>query len=346
MSKSKLTLIVDGNWLLMSRMSVLLNKYEDMKQLCKDLNILMIKSMNVVLRTFPQIDNIIFIADGGSWRNDLPIPEFLNEEYKGTRIKNEEIDWDTLFGSYENFILKLKTNGITTSKENGIEGDDWAWYWSTKLNAEGTNCIIWSKDRDLTQLVKTDNDGCFTVFWNKDNGMVCEDKNEEELNYLFNFNYSENETLFKSIENKCKEVERINPKHIVIDKIIRGDLGDNIIPIAYRKSKPGSDRKYRISAKDIDYDIDIHSDESIKNYVESILNSKTYAGKIDKPEKDIIEHFKYNVKLVELAQRNYPPEILGTMALYEDYRCSKDINDVEYQIVAEANSISSVLDTI
>lgn len=346
MSKSKLTLIIDGNWLLMSRMSVLLNKYEDMNQLCKDLKILMIKSMNVVLRTFSQIDNVIFIADGGSWRNDLPVPEFLNEEYKGTRIHDESIDWDTLFNSYENFILKLKTNGITISKETGIEGDDWAWYWSTKLNADGTNCIIWSKDRDLTQLVKTDANGCFTVFWNKDNGMVCEDKKEEELNYLFNFNYSENETLLKGIENKCKEVEKINPRHIVIEKIIRGDAGDNIIPIAYRKPKPTSDRKYRISVKDIDYDIDIHSDESIKRYVESILNNKTYAGKIDKSEKEIIEHFKYNVKLVELAKINYPPEILGTMTMYEDYQCSKDISEVEYQIVAEANSITSVLDTI
>lgn len=346
MSKSKLTLIVDGNWLLMSRMSVLLNKYGEMSELCKDLRILMVKSINVVLKTFPKIDNVIFVADGGSWRNNLEIPPFLTEEYKGTRIKSEDIDWDTLFESYEGFISKLRANGITTSKEVGIEGDDWAWFWTTKLNREGTNCIIWSKDRDLTQLVKTDKDGCFTIFWNKDNGMICEDVPEEELNYLFNFNYSENENLFKSIESKCKTIEKINPKHVIIEKIIRGDLGDNIIPILYKKAKKDSDRKYRISAKDVNYDIDIHSDESIKEYVESILNNKSYAGKVDKPEADIIEHFKYNVKLVELAQRNYPPEVLEIMNMYTDYNCSKDINEVEYQIIAEANSINSVLETI
>ena len=79
MSKSKLTLLVDGNWLLMSRMSVISAKYDDTKEMCQDLKILMMKSMNVVLRTFPQIDNIIFIADCGSWRNNIQVPSFINE---------------------------------------------------------------------------------------------------------------------------------------------------------------------------------------------------------------------------------------------------------------------------
>ena len=65
MSKSKLTLVVDGNWLLMSRMSVLNARYADDEQMCKDLKIMMIKSINIVLRTFPAIDNIIFVSDGG-----------------------------------------------------------------------------------------------------------------------------------------------------------------------------------------------------------------------------------------------------------------------------------------
>ena len=65
MPKSKLTLLIDGNWLLMSRLSVLSNSYVDDFELCQELKLLMIKSINVVLRTFPFIDNIIFCADGG-----------------------------------------------------------------------------------------------------------------------------------------------------------------------------------------------------------------------------------------------------------------------------------------
>ena len=90
MSKSKLTLIVDGNWLLMSRKSVMNNRFNTDEELIKELKLLMIKSLNVVLRTFPSIDNIMFVSDGGSWRNNIEIPEFLQKEgieYKGNRVK-------------------------------------------------------------------------------------------------------------------------------------------------------------------------------------------------------------------------------------------------------------------
>ena len=80
MSKSKLTLIVDGNWLLMSRKSVMNNRFNTDEELIKELKLLMIKSLNVVLRTFPSIDNIMFVSDGGSWRNNIEIPEFLQKE--------------------------------------------------------------------------------------------------------------------------------------------------------------------------------------------------------------------------------------------------------------------------
>ena len=166
-NKSKLTLIVDGNWLLMSRLSVLNNRYKDELELCQELKLLMLKSMEIVLRQFPSIDNIIFVSDGGSWRNKIKVPKFLEEagiEYKGNREKSDEINWELIFDEFEKFISVLSSTGITVSRENGIEGDDWCWYWSTKLNEENTNCIIWTKDKDLTQLVKTNSDNCFTVW--------------------------------------------------------------------------------------------------------------------------------------------------------------------------------------
>ena len=77
MNKSKLTLLIDGNWLLMSRLSVITNSYIDDNELCKNLQLLMIQSIKKVIKKFPNIDNIIFCADGGSWRNDLEIPEYI-----------------------------------------------------------------------------------------------------------------------------------------------------------------------------------------------------------------------------------------------------------------------------
>ena len=42
-NNSKLTLIVDGNWLFMSRMAVLLNKIKNVDDLCNELELLMVK---------------------------------------------------------------------------------------------------------------------------------------------------------------------------------------------------------------------------------------------------------------------------------------------------------------
>ena len=168
--KSKLTLIVDGNWFLMSRLAVMNGRYPNIDELLRELKLLMVRSTNLVLKTFPLIDNIIFVADGGSWRNNIEdIPKFLVDEgieYKGNRTHSLDIDWDAVFADYETFLEMLSKSGINVCRERGIEGDDWCAWWSSVLNNEGTNVIIWSKDKDLTQLVKTDNNGCFTVCWN------------------------------------------------------------------------------------------------------------------------------------------------------------------------------------
>ena len=345
-NKSKLTLIVDGNWLLMSRLSVLNNRYKDELELCQELKLLMLKSMEIVLRQFPSIDNIIFVSDGGSWRNKIQVPKFLEEagiEYKGNREKSDEINWELIFDEFEKFISVLSSTGITVSRENGIEGDDWCWYWSTKLNEENTNCIIWTKDKDLTQLVKTNSDNCFTVWWNKESGLLSENKPDEELNFLFNFKYDENELIFKELIKNAKNDSCINPKHIILDKIIRGDLGDNIIPILYRKSKT---KQFRVASKDIPENLNIHNETEIRQYIHNLLNSKTYLNKVEKDEEDIVQHFIYNVKLVELSKTNYPDNILEIFNKHSNYNVTKDITIAENLIRANSNKLKNVLDFI
>ena len=344
MPKSKLTLLIDGNWLLMSRLSVLQNRYADDDKLCKDLKLMMIRSINIVLKQFNDIDNIIFVSDGGSWRNKVPVPGFLEEEYKGNRTKSDDVDWDLVFDAYEDFLSKLKSAGINVCKEPNLEGDDWMWYWSNKLNSEGTNVMIWSRDKDLTQLVKIDKDCCFTICWTKDTGVITIHRDEEDMDFFFNEIYSVNEKIYHSIIDKAKEFKEINPHQIVVDKIIRGDAGDNILPIIVKKSK--TDKVYRVSLKDIDPNLDYNDYEEWEGWIINILNQKSYKDKVDKPLENIIEHFEYNKKLIALQKDSYPPEILKIFDDYKDYKVSKDIKEVEYQLIAEANSISSILDIV
>ena len=345
MPNSKLTLLIDGNWLLMSRLSVLQNRYDDDEKLCRDLKLMMIRSINIVLKQFTEIDNIIFVSDGGSWRNKIPIPSFLEEEYKGNRIKDDSVNWDLIFDAYEDFSNKLKGSGITVCKEPNLEGDDWMWYWSDKLNSEGTNVIIWSRDKDLTQLIKINKDNCFTICWTKDTGVITIHRDEDDMDFFFNEAYSENEQIYHSILDKAKESKEINPKEVIIDKIIRGDKGDNIFPIIQKKSSKG-DKVFRVSQKDINSDLDYNDYEEYEGYLIELLNKKSYKDKVDKPLEQIIEHFEYNRKLVVLQKESYPPEVLKIFDDYKEYKINKDTHEIEYQLIAEANQISSILDLI
>lgn len=351
MSKSKLTLVIDGNWLLMSRLAVTSkgSSYKSDEELMQDLKFKMIRSINVVLRTFKEIDNIIFVADGGSWRNNVEVPECLKSdsiEYKGTRVRTDDFDWDLLFSSYEDFISVLASTGITCSKEHGLEGDDWCYHWSRLLNSEGTNVMIWSADKDLTQLVTIDKDKCFTVGYNAKHHIVTAEHPENEFDFFFNQSFNTNEKLYNSICEKCTQIDEIQPKDIVIDKILRGDLGDNIQPIILRNSKSGSTKKFKISSKDIDYDLDIFDDKAVIEYLTNLYNSKNYIGRIDKSLDDVIKHFFYNRTLVTLDAKVMPTEVLETFTKHDEYNMTKDISIAESQITASTNKLSGILEII
>lgn len=350
MSKSKLTLIVDGNWLLMSRKSVMDSRFGSDEELIKELRFLMIKSLNIVLKTFPAIDNIMFVSDGGSWRVDYPKPSFIDEEYKGNREPDPNTDWETIWAGYEHFLNVLKTTGINVYREKGIEGDDWCAYLSHKLNSEGTNCIIWTKDHDLIQLVRTNSDGCFTAWYESNTGIYIEKKDDDEIDFLFNSTYNENEEILKGIIKNSKTVNEINPSDIIIDKIIRGDAGDNIFPIILKRAKNAeSTKKFKVAHKDIDFTLDYFNDDAIKSWINKIVNSNSYKDRIigDKDENTIYEHFIYNRTLVALDNKIYPQYIMDKFnERTAEYTCSTNITEAENILITEKNGDNDIFDIV
>ena len=358
MSKSKLTLIVDGNWLFMSRLSVISNQYIDDFELCQNLKVLMIKSIKVVLRKFPLIDNIIFVADGGTWRTQIRIPECLKREaeqegiiveYKGTRVKSDDLNWDVLFAAYDDFTTTLKQTQINAYREQYVEGDDWIWWWSTYLNSQGTNCIVWTKDNDLKQLVNIDSNKCFTIWWNNDSGIFIKDYEETEFDFLFNSSFNENEQLLNNIIQCSQSITKIDPKHIVIDKILKGDASDNILPVILRNSRnKESEKKFKISTKDINYSLNYNDNNEVKQYIHNLVNSKNYINRINhnKTEDEIYEHFLFNRQLIVLEKESYPQNILEIFDKYKDYNINKDITLAENQINALSNKLTGILDII
>ena len=354
MSKiSKLTLIVDGNWLLMSRLSVLMNRYKDLSELCTELKLLMVKSIKLVLRTFPDIDNIIFVSDGGSWRKHIDISdieEILRKMvdgdlvgYKETRVYDtDEIDWDVVFEEFNSFMGVLENMGITTCREHYVEGDDWCWYWSKLLNERGTNVLIWTKDNDLKQLVNTDNNGCFTVWWNKENGLFKKATNESEMNWFFNNEYSNNEIILNNIMKRSVKTAEIDPYVTVVDKIFMGDASDNVIPLCMRHAK-----KFRISRKDVNLDIDITDNNAVQNYIQHIFEIKSYSDRLINDDINIeMKHFDFNKRMVWLDESVYPQEILESMKKHDINNITCDISRIEEMLQSKQNNINDILESI
>lgn len=359
---NKLTLIIDGNWLLMSRLSVLKNKYADINDLVNGALTLMIKSIRIVVNTFKDIDGIVMVVDGGSWRKHIDISDIVDNlkkisdidfvGYKETRMHDDSLDWDYIFSRFDEFQDLLGQNNVTISRLQYVEGDDWCWFWSTRLNNNGINTIIWSKDNDLKQLVNNDANGCFTVWWNKENGVYIKDTEEDEMNWFFNLEYSENKKILNNIIKKSTKVTAINPHDIVIDKIFRGDASDNIIPLLLRNSKNmSSDKKFKISSKDLNYDININDNETVKKYLSDLLQNKSYINRVIVNDIDfIMKHFKYNKKMVWLDECEYSDEMLEQMneqfIINKSTNILEDLENVEGIIQSHENNVDDILESV
>lgn len=334
MKKNNCTLIIDGNWLLQSRFSVIGKGFEiDMPDVAKEnakneLQELMAKSISIVLNRFSIIDNVVLVTDGGSWRKQLPVPSQLeNITYKGNRTAAKEYDWKYIYGALTSLSEKCKSLGITVSNHSMIEGDDWIWYWTRRLNADGTSCIIWSSDNDLKQLVQNNNDtGAFTSWYNDKTG-IWFDKSLDDGQPINDLDFFMQPMIFKSpllesLISFSKTTSYINPDDIVMEKIICGDSGDNIKSIA--KTFSGS-KTYRVTVKmwnEIKSNLNITTLKEFFNNKSEIINQILSIKKFnDCNYNDLSEMFDYNIKLVWLNE-NIIPE---TIVLY--------MNQLDYSIV-------------
>lgn len=340
MHKNKCTLLCDANWLLMSRFSIMSDQFEsNMPEQVKlqaqsNLQDLMAKSITIVLNRFPIIDNIVIVTDGGSWRKQLPIPVQLQDTtYKGNRAHAKDLDWKYIYGALTDLSDRCKELGITVSNHSSIEGDDWVWYWSRRLNEDGISTIIWSSDNDLKQLVQTNNSTCaFTAWYNDRNGIWFDNSQEEEtLDDLefFMRPMKVKSPLLEGLKQFSRSTSYINPDSIVMEKIICGDAGDNIKPIA---TVPCGNKTHKVSLKmwnDIKTDLGITTLDDFFRCKDSIINSLLNIKKFSCCDRvNISEMFDYNIKLVWLNEEVIPETIIMYM------------NQLEYS-VADINYIKS-----
>lgn len=355
---NKCTLLIDGNWLLMSR--YVMNKEAFLKEnsdLEKDIamqectNTMMHSISYVVSRFEGIIDNVILVCDGKSWRKDVQKPASLEADYKGTRVKDEDIDYDRVYGSLKLLEENITKKGFTVSHTFHSEGDDSIWFWKNYLNSKGCDCIIWTSDNDLKQLVSYE-DGVFTLWYNDRYGVFVDkkfDTYDDELSmFMVDGKRANANFLIENIQHQAEQqIQYINPEDIIMEKIICGDKSDNIKAVV-RIVKNG--KTYSVTPKMWNEVKEKMNIETLNDFFADSNNIITKLREIKKFQgtnltfDDCLEQFDYNSKLVWLDESTIPQEVQDEIAQVQYfYNGEIDLLKINDTIIENKEEIEELL---
>lgn len=310
----KVSLVIDGNYLLHKDVYTLINE----KTLYGDLPVLLNNNLNNLIKLYP-FDTIYFVSDSKlRWRRDY------YSEYKQNRVKDDKIDWKFIFQTYDKFKEDIKEmSNINFYEIDWIEGDDIVSYIVRKNNEVGISNFIMASDGDLHQLMNFDlgleyinimynfklsDERCYLP----PNYNIFIDEMRTKSNSSL-FDMSEDDEFLDFLEkliNKTKITE-VSPEESLFCKMVSGDRKDNV-PSVYIKGKRGIGKAgslsiYKLYKETNQEIIDFDSEIFINNLTEIISYSKKITDEEIKNE--IKNNIIRNRKLLRLDE-NYLPTTL------------------------------------
>lgn len=335
----RFTLIIDGHnfffrcfWscFKQGKKSKLLTTKKEMDMYEKKL---MVDFCAIARQMNPIVNDIVFVEDSHSWRKDL----LLQQEYKGNRKKNQDnidkVGFSTVINNFTETLIEL---GVKVSKVDRSEGDDLIAAWCKNLFDDGKSTLIFSTDKDLTQLLKCVNDVHVIQYSPIQNRLYVCQETMDEIDKLNNREITQ-ENLFEeiftiSIENnpfqtfvESTDINVVYPEHVRFTKIVGGDTSDNIYPVYYKpgdgttKSKglgPKTVEKIYSSFKDTlgcEFDYHIYSNDEAMKILCNIIYE---VGKIKDDEftkRMLFENIKTNTSLVALTDESIPEDVVVDM---------------------------------
>ena len=308
-----LNLVIDGNYFLYRSVFIL----HKLKTLYGDLETLLLNEYNNISNAFPYT-MIYFISDGKrNWRKDI------YPEYKSKRKKEENIDWDFVFETYEKFkdLIKSRHNCLLYQIDN-FEGDDIIAHIINESNTQGYSNMIISNDSDLHQLLRfSTNDNYINFIYNhklqdekifvpKNYSIFLSHIEKTTTGDIFDLNYDiEFLNFFDKISSKSRIVT-INIEESYFKKIVTGDVGDNILSVV--KFSPdgrgiadaGANMVYSLYKEKYPNDIDFETDEFINNLCD-ILSIYKKNKDIDFKNK-VFKNIVFSRKLTRLKKEYLP----------------------------------------
>jgi len=309
---SKTTLIIDGNFFLISRYKGAMREHtffgtpdQQQQSVDKLLTVLSDSLSHIISSCINICDDVVIVTDGGSWRKSIVTDDIMKKfkytQYKSNRVKDTTINWKLIFETFNKWVGLCNTKvGIKYLYGGDVEGDDWIYMVCNRLYSQNQNAIIFANDADLQQLIKYNTKtGNYITYWNNKKNWLFVDENM--YNDLNDFNNNDTTSMFdqqmlfelknsrseeyrqnleriqqwlttSSITKNCNVIG-INPfKCVIIPKIICGDEGDNIYPILYKKSKTTKDI-HRLTEKKLTEIFDKYVTEiPTANNIEDIVN--------------------------------------------------------------------------
>ena len=331
---NRYTLIVDGNYFLHKTLFIS-GKIKRKGQLNfidepeKDSDLLASKLATdfayEVRRFSPILDGIVYCIDSSSWRKDYyPTTNALDTAssatYKGTRKKDNTINWKAIYDLHDKFAASLKELGVTISRVDGAEADD----------------LIFSGDNDLIQLVcNNEANGTNTLYYNKfaktmytfenfDNWLSSSDTQSVDI---FNQPLDLTSNTKIALQNVLRgiKIKEMNTLEFVFKKILCGDSGDNVSPLYQFKktSKDGKTRVFNITDNKAtkilnDYEQNNRTiSESTFFTHDSISDicqiAKTNLKIMNTTLDQLIDKYETNRNLMYLHNRALPPAIMNAM---------------------------------
>ena len=318
-----MNLIFDTNYILHKNVQVL----HSMGTLYGDFHTMLNNNINrfVSMNTW---DNVYIVSDSKkkSWRQ-----KDLDDDYKGTRTKNQDIDWKWVYSEYDEFKNDMKEKFHVLQKDH-IEGDDWITALILKTNSLGQSNVVISSDQDLLQLLKYSIEPGKTYI-----NIQIDDKLNKERVFLpegwniwlkefsnnrggdvFNLDNSYDDVnFFNTVVQKFDNVE-VNRYEQLLKKFVQGDKGDNV-PCPYKTltktgkergiGKAGAEKIWKHYSENYEYFFDTDDESFPVNLTKSI--EKVNKVKLSKSKFDtVVENINSNIKLMELHYKNYPEWVL------------------------------------
>lgn len=313
-------LIIDGNYVLSKNVYVLHKN----NVLFGDLYKSMMSSFNKYLG-LGSFNKIYFTSDSRSksWRKDC------YPDYKGTRKKDSDIDWEFVNNCYEQFKNDLDANDKAIVLETPqIEGDDWIHIITKKSNASGLSNVIISGDSDLKQLLNTSmKSGWCNVQLDDYVGrerlfipdslklLLSEMEDKNSISFPDDVFDLKDEFDINTLLGRYPNIEVDNKKELFF-KLIVGDMNsDNIPSIYYTTSdkRPigiGESTCAKMYDKYIVSDI-INENDSVPINKDSIVELVKQVRKLPDNSKNesILRNLDRNIKLIHLHYKHLPSNI-------------------------------------